>query len=502
RKQQTPMSQVLNIKSLFETSRKDFEPVNDFSFERRLKKSNESLFLSLASKQTRDLKSSEIAKISTEVLTTFDVQIKKLFQVHSVPLEIKSSFEEDIKELVENNTYSNNTIINELNLIKKSYLTTILINEEKDLDIKDEQNLEQNLYQQCIIQLAYNQVIVNTNNKTTLRNIVKNVIIDKENFESVNEIINEVIIKFEQTNVQVQSPKIYNFTSNITKKYVSEHLISINKFDIKVSPYKHKTNKELISKFRSETYLQNLINTVMHVEKAPSTSMITSTIQKNITENKIENRIENKFENKIENIYKNILQEIKINRPYTQLSVIDKKVVLEKINKLLQMKNPTQIKTAYENIKNEYINESINHITNATIQNILNTTVENNIIINKIETNSENKIENRYTTKVDNIYKNILQEIKVNRPYTQLSVIDKKVILEKINKLVQMKNHTQINIAYESIKNEYINQSVNTTNIQNILNTTLENNIIANKIETKTETKIENRQETSVDNIY
>ncbi|NQY94451.1 MAG: hypothetical protein HRT43_09820, partial [Campylobacteraceae bacterium] len=119
------------------------------------------------------------------------------------------------------------------------------------------------------------------------------------------------------------------------------------------------------------------------------------------------------------------------------------------INKLVQMNNPAQIKIAYDNIKNEYINPSI---SNTTIQNILNTTMQNNIIDNKIENKTENKI--------DNIYKNILQEIKVNRPYNQLTIIDKKVVLEKINKMVQMKNPSQIKTAYEKIKNEYIQSSL------------------------------------------
>ena len=472
-KKQTPLGQALNISSLFEKNKKDVSVFTDFSFERSIKKTNESLFKALESKETRNLKVREVVQISKEVISTFDVQINKLFQVQSNNIDIKSSFEEDIKEILENPNYSKTRINNELNLIKKTYVNTILTNEEEDLDIKEEKGFEQNLYKQSVIQLSKSKIIVNAKNKKVLSSIVKNVIIHKDNFKSANEIITEILIKFKQTNVQVQQHSIYNLSSNITNKYVSENLINVNKFNVSISPYKHKAKQEIITNFRSENYLQNIINTVMHVEKVPSTSMINSTLQSDASTKTTKN--------KVENIYKNILEEIKINRPYKQLSVIDKKVVLEKINKLVQMKSETQIKKEYEKIKSEYITQSV---SNTTIQNILNTTLQNNIF--------ENKIENRFENVAENIYKNIIEEIKINRPYNQLSVLDKKVVLERVNKLVQMKSETQIKKEYEKIKSEYITQNVSNTTVQNILNTTMQNNITENKFENRIENVYKN----------
>jgi len=506
RKKQTSIRQALNINNLFGKNKRDASIFNDLSFENNTNKLSQTLFNSLESKQTKDLKSSELVKISKEVISTFGVQIKKLFQVESSTVDINSSFEEDIKAVLANPTYSNDRINEELSLIKKSYVNTVLINEEKDLDIrdiKDEKSFENNIYKQSIIQLAYSQVIVNATNKKTLNNVIKNILDHKENFTSVNAIINEVLIKFQQTNTQVQHPSIYNLSSNITQKYVSENLVNVNKFDVKANPYKLKTKQEVITNFKSESYLQNIINTVMHVEKTPSTSMINTTVQNNITKNI--------FESKVENIYKNILEEIKINRPYKQLSVIDKKVVLEQVNKLVHMKSETAIKTQYEKIRNTYITQSEN---NTTVQNILNTTLQNSIIDNTVEQNilnttlQNNITKNIFESKVENIYKNILEEIKINRPYKQLSVIDKKVVLEQVNKLVHMKSETAIKTQYEKIRNTYITQSENNTTVQNILNTTLQNSIIDNTVEqnilnTTLQNNItKNIFESKVENIY
>ncbi len=210
-KKQTSIGQALNISSLFTEHKKDLSVLNNFSFERSIKKSNESLFKSLETQESKDLKVSELIQISKEVISTFDVQMNKLFQVQNNNIDMKTSFEEDIKAVLENPNYSKNRINEELSLIKKVYVNTILTNEEKDLDIKDEKGFEQNLYKQSVIQLSKSKILVNTKNKKVLSDIVKNVIIHKEKFKSANEIINEVLIKFQQSSVAMEVSILYRF---------------------------------------------------------------------------------------------------------------------------------------------------------------------------------------------------------------------------------------------------------------------------------------------------
>ena len=460
RKSPISSKQALNVKSLFSSKRRDLDIFNDLSFEKSVKKSSKSLFAAIEKKETKILTKKELKEVSSDVVSSFDVQIQQLFQVKNNNMEIKSSFEEDIRSILNNEAFSKNRINEELMIIKDSYVNTVLINGEKEIDVKDEKNLEQKLYKQTVIQLAKAQIIVKQENKNILNNIIKTVTLNKRNHSNMNEIINEVLIKFDQTTQrEIKHNSIYNLTSTITNKYINENVRNVNKLNVNLHEYK--INKQIITNFKSETTLQNIINTIMHVDKTPTSKMSHTSLENNITVNKYMNKFENKFENRVESIYKNIIEEIKISRPHNHLSIIDKKVVLERVNKLVQMRSETQIKTEYEKIRNEYITKSVN---NTTVQNILNTSLQNSVTVNKYE----NKFENR----VESIYKNIIEEIKVSRPHNHLSIVDKKVVLERVNKLVQMRSETQIKTEYEKIKNEYIKNSLLETTQESYINKT------------------------------
>ena len=429
---------------------------------------------------------------STNITKSKSIQVDKLYQTILNEITNKSSIKQiniiekkdifnNILKLININNSPNKTINkNTTNSVKvyKKFLYDIMNNtslkhfsviEKKELlkKISNFINIDKNIN----IENFFSEIISNTSFIKT--DIVKN----RNNIEEeklYKNIINEISNKTTTKYINILNKKeIFKKISNLTK-LTNENEI-FNSYENIINQY-NLTNismNNILEKveFSSEEKIEKVYKKIVNEIKKVEPSIKIENIEKNTILQKLEkvlksgdldlvskeyktilNQIINKKESKNilnneireEKIYKSIINEINQNTSSKYINLVDKKNIIKKISNISKIKNTTQINEEYKNIIEQY--KSVNKTTNINAINL--TSIGQNIVVNK-----------NYEEKVDNIYQNIIKEVNSVWPLKQINRIEKKQILQSLNKIVKQNNIENINKEYTSIVNQLINKT-------------------------------------------